>query len=50
MDLKLYKKTYPYICSSCGEFAHTLREYCEICGKKDSIVNAKKQDYKNAKT
>ena len=49
MDQKLYKKTNPYICSSCGEFAHTKREYCEICGKKDSIVKATKEDFKKAK-
>ncbi|MHA1192768.1 MAG: hypothetical protein ACTSP9_10790 [Promethearchaeota archaeon] len=49
MDLKLYKKTYPFICSSCGDFTYTKREYCEVCGKKDTIVSATKEDYKNAK-
>ena len=48
MDQKLYKKTYPYICSSCGKFTHTLRDYCESCGKQGAIVDAKKEDYKKA--
>ena len=49
MDQKLYKKTYPYICSSCGKFTHTEREYCESCGTKNTIIKAKKQDYVKGK-
>lgn len=49
MDDKLFKKTYPYVCDSCGEFTHTLTEYCEKCGEKDSLRKATKQDYKKAK-
>lgn len=48
MDQKLYRKTYAYICSSCGIFINMKREYCESCGMKDSIVEASKQDYKKA--
>ncbi|MHA1669292.1 MAG: hypothetical protein ACTSV5_01810 [Promethearchaeota archaeon] len=48
MDRKLYKKTYPFICTSCRKFTHTEREYCENCGKKGTIVRAKKEDYKRA--
>ena len=49
MDQKLFKKTYIYICSSCGIFSHTKREYCEGCGMQGSIGDASKQDYRNAK-
>ncbi|MCJ7651145.1 MAG: hypothetical protein MUP85_21250 [Candidatus Lokiarchaeota archaeon] len=50
MDLKLYKKTYRYICSSCRKFTHTEREYCESCGAKGTIIEASKQDYEKLKT
>jgi uncharacterized OB-fold protein len=45
MDKKLFKKTYKYICSSCGEFSHSPRDYCETCGKEGSIREATKGDY-----
>lgn len=45
MNKKLFKNTYKYICSKCGEFSHTYREYCEMCGEKDAIRKAKKDDY-----
>ena len=48
MDLKLFKRTYPYICSSCKKFTHTETDYCENCGKQGTIVLAKKEDYKHA--
>jgi len=48
MDAKLYKKSYPYICSNCKEFTHSIRDFCESCGKEGTIVAAKKQDYKDA--
>ena len=41
MDKKLFKKTYKFICSSCGEFSHTDREYCEICGEKFTTKRGK---------
>jgi len=46
MGLESYKDTFPYICNSCGEFAHTLTEYCEKCGTKDSLREANNNDYK----
>jgi uncharacterized OB-fold protein len=46
MDSKLFKKTYPYICKDCGEFAHTQHEYCDKCGAKNSLRIAEKADYK----
>jgi rRNA maturation endonuclease Nob1 len=48
MDTKLFKKTYPYICAHCGEFAHTFHEFCEVCGK-NGLRKAKSKDYKNRK-
>jgi len=47
MDTKLFKRTYPYICNKCGEFAHTKQEYCDKCGATDSLTKAEKVDYKN---
>ncbi|MFX1324963.1 MAG: hypothetical protein ACFE8N_08395 [Promethearchaeota archaeon] len=47
MDNKLFRKTYPFICSSCGEFAHTKQEYCDMCGGHNSLREAAKEDYKN---
>ena len=46
MNNKDFRKTYPYICSECGEFNHSLREYCENCGAQNSLISAKKADYK----
>lgn len=45
MDKKLFKKTYKYICSNCGEFSHTFTDYCEMCGKEGGIREANKDDY-----
>ena len=47
LDRKLFKKTYPYICNKCGEFAHTKHDYCDKCGAKDSLRKTEKQDYDN---
>ena len=44
---RIYKETYKYICSACGNFAHTLRDYCEICGEKGSLREANAEDYEN---
>ena len=46
VDSKLFKRTYPYICDKCGEFAHTQHEYCDKCGAENSLRNAEKEDYK----
>ena len=42
--MKLFKKTYKFICSECGEFTHTDTEYCENCGVK-ALRKATKDDY-----
>ncbi|MFX0028906.1 MAG: hypothetical protein ACFE8B_06840 [Candidatus Hermodarchaeota archaeon] len=46
LDIKLFKKTYPFICDKCGEFAHTEQEYCDKCGASNSLRKAEKADYK----
>ncbi|MFX1303700.1 MAG: hypothetical protein ACFFBV_00925 [Promethearchaeota archaeon] len=48
MDIKLFKKTFPYICDKCGEFTHTLQNYCDKCGA-EALRKAKKGDYKKQK-
>ena len=48
MNENLFKVTYPYICSNCGAFAHTIYEFCEKCGE-PALRKAKKEDYKNHK-
>jgi len=45
MTLGDFKKSFPYICNSCGEFTHTFAEYCEKCGTKGSLREAKNIDY-----
>lgn len=50
MNNKLFKKTYPFICGSCGEFTHTKHEFCDKCGEKNSLRKAEKKDYKNRQT
>ena len=47
MDKKLFKKTYKFICSNCGEFSHTHRDFCESCGEEGSIREATKEDYES---
>lgn len=47
MKDKLFRKTYQYICTECREFCHSLFEYCESCGAKDTLQTAHKNDYKD---
>ncbi|MHA2007065.1 MAG: hypothetical protein ACXABO_05710 [Promethearchaeota archaeon] len=49
MDNKLFRRTYPFICEKCGEFAHTQHEFCDKCGTENSLRKAGKVDYKNHK-
>ncbi|MFX0023108.1 MAG: hypothetical protein ACFE9S_12345 [Candidatus Hermodarchaeota archaeon] len=48
MDSKLFKKTFPYICNNCNEFAHTLHAFCDKCGEK-ALRRAVNKDYKGHK-
>ncbi|MFW9942209.1 MAG: hypothetical protein ACFFFT_14315 [Candidatus Thorarchaeota archaeon] len=49
MDYKLFKKTYPFVCDKCGEFAHTKYDFCDKCGAEDTLRKALKEDYINYK-
>ncbi|MFW9971636.1 MAG: hypothetical protein ACFFDF_15680 [Candidatus Odinarchaeota archaeon] len=46
MDAKLFKKTFPYICEECNEFAHTMNDFCEKCGS-PSLRKATNKEYKS---
>ena len=46
LDAKLFKKTFLFICNDCGEFAHTVYEFCDKCGA-EGLRKATKEDYKN---
>ncbi|MFX1470678.1 MAG: hypothetical protein ACFFB8_18730 [Promethearchaeota archaeon] len=46
MKDKLFRRTYQYICTECREFSHSLYDYCELCGAKNSLRTANKDDYK----
>ena len=42
---KTFRKSLPYICTNCGEFSNMEREYCEQCGKQDSLRKTTREDY-----
>ncbi|MFX1556152.1 MAG: hypothetical protein ACFFC9_02770, partial [Promethearchaeota archaeon] len=42
---KDYMKAFKYVCSNCHKFTHTLRNFCENCGTKDSLKLATKEDF-----
>jgi RNA polymerase subunit RPABC4/transcription elongation factor Spt4 len=42
---KIFRASFPYICKNCGEFSSRQLEYCEVCGKKDSLKKIEKEDY-----
>jgi hypothetical protein len=44
LDIKLFKKTFKFICDDCGEFTHTETEYCEKCGA-NALRKATGDDY-----
>ncbi|MFX1389123.1 MAG: hypothetical protein ACFE9Z_03555 [Promethearchaeota archaeon] len=46
MKKKLFRQTYKFICSDCGEFSHTLYEYCEKCGSKGTVHDTVRKDYR----
>ena len=46
MKKKLYRNTFKFMCSNCGEFFHTVYEYCEKCGAQGTVHNTVKKDYK----
>jgi len=42
---KTFRNSLPYICANCGEFSNMEREYCEQCGKKDSLRKTTRKDF-----
>lgn len=42
---KLFKRTFPLICTKCGKLSNMPREYCENCGEKDSFRETTKEDH-----
>lgn len=44
MDIKIFKKTFLFVCDECGEFAPAKLEYCENCGEK-ALRKATNEDY-----
>jgi rRNA maturation endonuclease Nob1 len=42
---KLFKRSFPLICTKCGELSNMKREYCESCGEKDSLRETTKEDH-----
>jgi hypothetical protein len=44
---KTFLDSLPYICTICGDFSNSEREYCEKCGRKDSLRKTTRQDYEN---
>jgi hypothetical protein len=42
---KVFRASFPYICTSCGEFANSEKEFCEKCGKKGTLRNTSREDY-----
>jgi len=43
---KLYRATYPFICSICKAGLWEMRNICENCGEKLTIKEMTKKDYK----
>ena len=46
---KIFKKTYPTICTKCGTLSNMTREFCENCGAKDNFVETTKADWEKSK-
>jgi len=42
---KLFKKTFPLICTKCGKLSNMQREYCENCGAKDPFRETTQKDH-----
>ena len=43
---KLFKKTFPDVCTKCDSLSNSIKEYCENCGSKDSLRGTTKADWK----
>ena len=47
ISYKLWKMSFPSVCSLCGCLHTMKREYCEGCGERGSLVETTKKTYKN---
>ena len=45
INYKLFKRTFPLICTKCDQLSNMPREYCENCGEKDSFRETTKEDH-----
>ncbi len=43
---KLFKKSFPLICTQCGKLSNMPRVYCEKCGETDTLREVTKEDHK----
>jgi predicted nucleic acid-binding Zn-ribbon protein len=51
MDIKwkVFKQSFPHICTKCGSLSNMIREFCETCGAKDSLRATAKGDWEKEK-
>jgi uncharacterized OB-fold protein len=47
---KVFKISFPVICTKCDSLSNMTREYCENCGAKDSFREITKEDWEKSKT
>ena len=48
MDLKwkVFKQSFPIVCTKCGSLSNMTRDFCEVCEDKDSFRATTKEDWK----
>lgn len=46
---KVFKRSYPVKCTKCGSPSNMSREFCEVCGAKDSYTETTKKDWEKSK-
>ena len=46
VNYKLWKRSFPFTCSSCKRMAHENAEICQYCGKEGTLKETTKKDYK----
>ncbi|MBA7540884.1 hypothetical protein ES705_33187 [subsurface metagenome] len=47
---KVFRKSFPAICTKCGSLSSMTREYCEVCGAKDTSRETTKEDWEKSQT
>lgn len=46
---KVFKQSFPIKCTKCGSLSNMSREFCEVCGAKDSFAETTKEDWEKSK-